>query len=161
MTDYSFYASDYARTATQMPENLEVFGTIAGVIAGMGMMFMVISLIFLILTVVANWKIFTKAGEKGWKALIPIYNTYTLIRISGLSGWWLLGMLAAVIPGVGMFVVLGIDIYIMYNLSKAFGKGGGFTIGLILLGPIFQMILGFGSAEYQLGKAEEVKTENN
>lgn len=50
----------------------------------------------------------------------------------------------------GIFaLVLGI----MYcvKLAKAFGKGGGFAVGLLLLAPIFIMILGFGSAEYQLG----------
>lgn len=30
-----------------------------------------------ILQVVAYWKIFEKAGEPGWKAIVPFYNTYT------------------------------------------------------------------------------------
>jgi hypothetical protein len=34
------------------------------------------------------------------------------------------------------------------DLAKSFGKGVGFTIGLILLGFIFSPILGFGSAQY-------------
>jgi maltodextrin utilization protein YvdJ len=29
-----------------------------------------------------------------------------------------------------------------------FGKGGGFTVGLLLLPGIFHCILGFGSAQY-------------
>ena len=35
------------------------------------------------------------------------------------------------------------------QLAKVFGKGGGFAVGLIFLGLIFQAILAFGDAEYQ------------
>ena len=30
----------------------------------------------LILTVIGYWGVFCKAGEKGWKVLIPFYNEY-------------------------------------------------------------------------------------
>ena len=46
------------------------------------------AIIFYILTVIAGWKILEKAGEKGWKALIPIYNTYLLYKIVGLKSWF-------------------------------------------------------------------------
>ena len=105
-----------------------------------------------ILTIIAQWKIFTKAGEAGWKSLIPIYNAVVLFKIAGLSPLWVLGYLAAIIPVVGAFVALGVTIYLNINLAKAFGKGTGFTVGLILLNTIFTLILGFGSAEYQLEK---------
>ena len=42
-----------------------------------------ISFIFGVLVIIGLWKIFTKAGEKGWKSLIPIYNVYILFKISG------------------------------------------------------------------------------
>ena len=41
----------------------------------------------------------------------------------------------------------------MFDLAKAFGKSSMFGLGLVLLGPVFLMILGFGSAQYQLGSA--------
>lgn len=47
-----------------------------GLLAGFaGAMFeiMIISIAISILMIVANWKLFTKAGEEGWKCLIPIY----------------------------------------------------------------------------------------
>ena len=34
------------------------------------------------------------------------------------------------------------------KLARAFGRGIGFAIGLILLQPIFLLILGFGSDQY-------------
>ena len=108
----------------------------------------IISLIVGIISIVAMWKIFTKAGEAGWKSIIPIYNTVILFKIAGISPWWVLGYLAAV------FVALGITIYAMINLAKAFGKSGAFAAGLVLLSTIFYCILGFGSAEYQGNKKE-------
>jgi hypothetical protein len=38
---------------------------------------------------------------------------------------------------------------LIYNgIAKSFGKGGGFTVGLLLLPFVFFPILGFGSARY-------------
>ena len=105
-----------------------------------------------ILTIIAQWKIFTKAGEAGWKCLSPIYNLVILFKIAGLSPWWVLGYLAAIIPVVGVFITAGISIYLMISLGKAFGKSTGFIVGLVFLNTIFTLILGFGSSEYQLEK---------
>lgn len=43
--------------------------------AGVMFAIMLISIAILILMIVANWKLFTKAGEEGWKSIIPFYNT--------------------------------------------------------------------------------------
>lgn len=37
-----------------------------------------IALAFGIVTLIAHWKLFEKAGEPGWKAIIPYYNTFKL-----------------------------------------------------------------------------------
>ena len=123
-----------------------------GTLAGMYTTYLVVMLVVAVLTIIANWKIFTKAGEAGWKCLIPIYNIVVLFKIAGLSPLWVLGYLAAIIPVVGAFVAAGISIYLMISLGKAFGKSTGFIVGLVLLNTIFTLILGFGSSEYQLEK---------
>lgn len=101
----------------------------------------IVILIVSILVIVAQWKIFTKAGEHGWASIIPFYNNYVLFKIAMGNGWLFLLCLVPVVN----FVIL---IVCMFKLAKAFGKGVGFGFGLWLLGPIFMMILGFGSAEY-------------
>ena len=113
---------------------------------------MLISLAIFVLTIIANWKIFTKAGQAGWKSIIPIYNMVILYKVAGISPWWLLLYLTAFIPVVGTVISVGLTIYLMINLAKAFGKGSGFMVGLILLNTIFMMILAFGESEYQLSK---------
>jgi len=107
--------------------------------------FCVVVAVFLI---IAQWKIYVKAGKPGWAVLIPIYNTLVMLEIVGKPWWWLLLML---IP----FINIIFAIWMINLLSKSFGKDEGFTIGLILLSIVFYPILGFGPAKYQgpAGKA--------
>ena len=94
-----------------------------------------------VLLVIANWKIFTKAGEAGWKSIIPFYNLYIFCKIVDGNGWKFLLLL---IPIVDIVYYVFLDI----KTAKAFGKSTGFAVGLIFLPNIFTLILGFGSAEY-------------
>jgi hypothetical protein len=102
---------------------------------------LIVALAFLVVTIVAWWRLFSKAGEPGWASLIPIYNVVVLLRIVGKPAWWILLLL---IPFVN-FIVL---IIVMLDLAKAYGHGAGFGIGLLLLFPIFLLILAFGSSKY-------------
>ena len=43
---------------------------------------------------------------------------------------------------------IALEIFINFRLAKAYGKGIGFTLGLIFFPNIFTLILGFGSAKY-------------
>ena len=49
--------------------------------AGATAVYVVCLLVVYVLLVIADWKIFSKAGEEGWKSLIPIYNMYILFKI--------------------------------------------------------------------------------
>ena len=116
--------------------------------------YLVIILVIAVLQIIAMWRIFTKAGEKGWKSIIPIYNVVTLFKISGLSPLLVLVYLSAVIPFVGWIACLVVTIFQANGLAKAFGKDSGYTVGLILLAPIFYLILGLGKSEY-IGTSKE------
>ena len=123
-------------------------------LSGLMATYSIVIIAFYVLLIVAQWKIFTKAGEAGWKSIIPIYNAVILLKICGLSPWLLLICLLSWIPVVGTLAVIGLSIVTMIKLGKAFGRSTGFIVGLILLSPIFELILGFGSAEY-VGPAKE------
>ena len=105
-------------------------------------MLWIIYLAIVVLVIAGWWKMFEKAGQEGWKAIIPIYDVLVLLKIIGREWWWILLML---IP----FVNIVIWIIVELDLAKSFGKGVGFAIGLILLPFIFVPILGFGSDEYR------------
>ncbi|SRR6266404_2672766 len=100
----------------------------------------VIDVVLSVLMIAAMWKVFTKAGQPGWGAIIPIVNLYFLCKVAGRPGWWVL-LLLICLPI--FFIIICIDV------AKRFGKGGGFAVGLIFLPFIFFPILGFGSAQYQ------------
>jgi hypothetical protein len=95
----------------------------------------------IVLVIASMWKVFSKAGQPGWASLIPIYNTYVLLKVAGKPGWWLILLLIPVVDIV-------ISIIMQVALANRFGKGGGFAAGLILLPFIFWPILGFGDARY-------------
>jgi hypothetical protein len=101
----------------------------------------IIGLLIGILVIAGLWKVFTKAGKPGWAAIIPIYNLIVLLQIAGKPLWWIV---LFCIPIVNFVVA----VMVLINVAKAFGKGTGFAIGMLLLGPIFIPILGFGSAQY-------------
>jgi hypothetical protein len=103
--------------------------------------FIICWLAVVIFLIVAQWKVFVKAGQPGWACIIPFYNIYIMTKIAGKPGIW---TLLCLIPIVNIVFVIW-----LYNMiSKSFGHDEGFTVGLILLGIIFWPILGFGSSKY-------------
>ena len=128
-------------------------------------------LLWYILIIIGGWKVLTKAGEKGWKILIPIYNVYILFKIVGMKKWFwatfvgsicvsIINGILGTVDGDGAAIVasilslcfglfsLFVDIYWCVRLSKAFHHGLGYAIGLIFLQNIFILILGFGKSKY-------------
>ena len=134
----------------------------------LGGIYVGIAFIWWLLQIIANWRIFTKAGESGWKSIIPLYGDYVSYRIAWQTSYfWLifiLGIVASGIEGaanpngdnmmlmaiVALIRLIIALIGIMYSvkLARAFGRGTGFAIGLIFLQPIFMLILGFGADPY-------------
>ena len=91
------------------------------------------------------WKVFEKAGKKGWISVVPFYNAYTLFEISGKPGWW---FAFGFIPYLGGIVVFILRLIANVELAQKFGKSAAFGVGLSFLGIIFFPILGFGDATY-------------
>lgn len=143
---------------------------------GMGMLiFDLIVLALCIVSIVALWKIYKKAGEHGWACLVPFYNNYVFYRMTWGNGWMFLlptvlifgyvfGLVFLMLSGfageatltiIMTILAIGcgiasivINIVTLHKLSKSFGHGVGFTLGLLFLSVIFYIILGFGSSQY-------------
>lgn len=140
----------------------------------------IISLALIALAIIAYWRIFVKAGEEGWKAIIPFYNAYTAMKLFWKTSiFWIgigLGVGASIGYGMASYGVVALAIYggggnaavmvigfilafgcgitafvleIMFlnRVSKAFGHGAGFTVGLVFLNFIFILILAFSKSE--------------
>jgi hypothetical protein len=119
-------------------------------------LFLVIYLAVIVFIIASMWKLFEKAEQPGWAAIIPIYNTYIMLKIGGKPGWWLLLMF---IPVLNIIFL----VWLMNMISKSFGKDEGFTVGLVLLGIVFIPILAFGDARYlgPYGNPEEWQSRRN
>ena len=130
-----------------------------------------IYLIAYICYAVGGYRLFAKFGEPGWKAFIPLYNIYVIFgkvwtNAAGLlvvilmlasailgntaAGNETLTTLASVINLVNLIVTFVGGC----KLSKSFGHGIPFALGLTFLQPLFIIILGFNGDEY-LGNTTE------
>lgn len=122
---------------------------LATAMAIIGIVFAVLA-VFLVLVTIINWKLLTKMGDEGWKALIPIYNTWSLCEGVGLNPHWSWiivvapGILAA-IPAIGSVAgsVLLIYFQVIYciSLARSFGKSDGFAVLLYFFFPITGFLL--------------------
>ncbi|MBO5348261.1 MAG: hypothetical protein J6A89_00325 [Clostridia bacterium] len=108
--------------------------------AGFYSIFIVLIIAIIVASYVGMWKCFEKAGEKGWKALIPFYNWYIMYKISGMNPMWF------IVNIVAWFVSKGQDLlaeYIEnttipdYSIVTAF-----FIISLVAMAAaIFELVL--------------------
>lgn len=95
-----------------------------------------------ILTVIGMWAVFTKAGESGWKAIIPIYNLYVLRRVAGKSFLWFLLLFVPVLNVLVFFLIT-------LSVAEKFGKGLLYSLGMMFLPFVFYPMLGLGSSVYR------------
>ncbi len=119
---------------------------------------LLLSLALSVLMIIAMWKLFTKAGEPGWKALIPFYGSYVFYSLVWTPGVFFAILALSVLTGlfasapivllIATAIIGILAIVTMVKTAKAYGKGGGFAVGLIFLAPIFLPILAFGDSEY-------------
>ena len=150
--------------------------------------FSIISLAVVVFKIVVTWKIFARAGEKGWKSLIPVYNSYTETKLVWKPLWFWIMLVAQIVfwglyayimvssvaldQGGGMdavstlltallvLVLIGVFIIVIQiiqfvYLSRSFGEGDAFAVGLVFLPVIFRAIIAFGSNNY-LGNGYEI-----
>jgi hypothetical protein len=88
-------------------------------------------------------------GDPAWSAFVPIYNFIVLLKIAGRPTWWAWFLLLPIIPFLGSLAFLVLTIIVLNDISKSFGHGGGFTVGLVLLSVIFWYILWLGQSQYR------------
>jgi hypothetical protein len=98
------------------------------------------------------WRIFVKAGQPGWAAIVPFYNIIIWLKIINKPGWWLILLLLPIVNIV-------FSVWIVNLLAIKFGRGIGFTFGLLLLSFIFYPLLAFKDYEYVDNTGEAVSPE--
>ena len=120
--------------------------------AGGFLLFLVLLAFVWLLFALPLWGVYQKAtpqGEPAWAAFVPVYSFIILLRVAGRPAWWAFFLILAipVIP-FGPLAFWIISIFIYNDISKSFGHGPGFTVGLVLLPIIFWFILWLGKSTY-------------
>ena len=149
-------------TIEAMDPEIVVGGLI--LVAGIFAAIMALGVIRYLLTAIGYSKMYRKAGEAGWKAFIPVYNTYNNYKISWTGKMFFLSaalyilvtalsnsamlaaQLAVIAAGIALLVV---TVKQNVKMAKLFGKGAGTGIALIFFPGITSLILGLGKAEFQ------------
>lgn len=145
MYDYSYYdyGYDYGYQAAS--------GLAAGFLV-FGIIMWVIGVAISIITIIAMWKVFKKAGKPGWAAIIPVYNIIVMLEIAELPMWY-----------IALYFVPGANIYAMIKtyieVAHKFGKSTGFGVGIAFLSPIFLSILAFNKNVQFVGAQNNVQPE--
>ena len=136
------------------------------IIAGAGVVYLIIAGIWCLLLIIALWKAFTKAGDAGWKAIIPIYNAYIMYKIAGYKSWfWYVfiitfigGWLSAIqneYAGIASSILLLIawimGIIVSYKFARKYNWGVFTSILFVVFAGtgIPLLCLGFGPWKYQ------------
>ena len=118
----------------------------------LGIIAIVISVISL-LTIIEQWILFNKLGEKGWKSLIPIYNNWVYLKLGDLPGWLILLPIA---NAIGLIVA-------SFNIPKKLNKSAALGI-LYLISPniyYLVLILGKTSSKSETNNIIENNINNN
>ena len=127
-------------------------------LASIGIIALVIGffvVLIIALLVVAKWRLFKKAGRRGWKSLIPFYSSWILVEIAGLKWWWFLFLIIEFTFKFDMgdfFLSFSIAKFFgtfncYYNIAKRFGKDYSTCIVAGLFPTIFACIFAFSKNE--------------
>lgn len=161
--------ADFEAQFANPEERAVAMAGISALLAGAGLIYGIIALICCIIYIIALWFVFKKAGEKGWKAIIPIYNEYITYKIAGIKNWfWWSLLIAFVIWFIGGFFpdyqqiftsvalcICGIITIVKnFKLARNFNWGVFTSILFVLFNWICVLILWFGKSQYKGDKAE-------
>ena len=123
-----------------------------------------ITIAFVVMSIVGQWKMFNKANEEGWKAIIPIYNIITLCKLVGVTPWWLLisfvlsamtvlPIVGSVISFAGYAAAIYFTVILGISTARSYGKSDAYGIGFILniTSPIFYLMTGVSKTANYVG----------
>ncbi|MFK5037029.1 DUF5684 domain-containing protein, partial [Klebsiella pneumoniae] len=64
---------------------------------------------------IGMYGLFKKAGIEPWKAFIPFYNTWEIVRVSNIKKYWFWLQL---VPIAGQFITIWITIIFVMHFKK-------------------------------------------
>ncbi|MHC4637671.1 MAG: DUF5684 domain-containing protein [Planctomycetota bacterium] len=128
-------------------EEIAMASTFDDIGPGLGRNFLILIcgiIVLGLINITSMWIVFEKAGEPGWAVIVPYYNMWVLAEVGDKPGWWgLAAALSGLIPYIGPVIGFVLSILIFIGVSRAFGRGILFGLGLCFLSIFFLPILAF------------------
>ena len=145
--------------------------------------FSFMSLVLIVFKIVVSYLVLEKAGERGWKGIIPIYSDYLEYKLYWNKGiFWINLFMPVIILVLGIIGVTNLDnmtllcvvsvimvivsilhlafkVILKIKKAKCFGEPVLFGVGLILLNTVFCAILAFDKKCQYIGTVEVVEEE--
>lgn len=106
----------------------------------------VLAILIWLLPVAGKWKVYGKLGMPSWYSIIPVYADFLMAYLIVLICSWVFCW----VDTVGVLLALAqlvMNIIVLNDMSRVFGKETGYTIGLVIFGFVFWTMLGFGASE--------------
>lgn len=138
------------------------------IIASILLFFIIIFLVFYVITSLFLSKVFKKAGVPGYIAWIPVWNYWQIFELGGVKGYLSLLSFASIfissiaqqlgegaylgisfIAGVASIAGLVFYIKAMINIGRNFGKPDVFVLLGVFFNPIWLGILAFDKSTWQ------------
>lgn len=113
---------------------------------------LIVLLVIFVYRTLLRCVIYKKARKHAWAPFIPIYRNVVMLKICGMSPWWLLLLLVPIVGWIGLWLV---SVASKFMLAEKFGRGVAFSFGLWLLAPIFETILAVSRKIQYIGNEEE------
>lgn len=79
----------------------------SGAATGMSLVMMLLYLGVFVFSIVIMWKMYSKAGEAGWKCLIPFYSSYILCKIARKTKMFILILISALVAVISCATLFG------------------------------------------------------
>jgi hypothetical protein len=133
-------------------------GMMGGILGGTLLCMFAIGFALTVFLLAGLWKMFVKAGQPGWAALVPFYNVYVLVQIVGLPVVWfyyyvILIAVGTVLSFLAFFTSVGLLVlsyYMVRMIHRAYGQNDdSVSVIISLFVPIVLTYrAGFGPAQY-------------
>ena len=155
-------------------KGLPIWLPITGVVLIIWLSLRLLGTAYLPLKTIARWRLLEKAGLEGWKSLIPIYRRIQDFKVAWVSEWgvayylvWLAAIAINIISYIFKFsfknaitivtlicVCFNLLLLLIYTakLSRAYGHGFGWFLGLLFFGDLFYLMIAFGKSKYNKPK---------
>lgn len=114
----------------------------AGLVIGVLLVYLLMIAVAFVVTGIMWAGVFKKAGHAKWKAFVPFYSQWMLVKIAGRpeSHFWL-----QFIPYAGIYWA----VCTLNDIAKSFGKDAAYTVGLVFIPVVFASMLSYGEAQYR------------